>query len=115
MRFFSEISQGGRTAHLLQSGSMAMQDMRSILRGSLGRSLQALGEVDRVAVAWPVACGRAMAAHGEVTGFFEGTVWVAVSDVAWLSQMMSVRSILQNDLARIARVKVTAIHFELKR
>jgi hypothetical protein len=38
-----------------------------------------------------------------------------VSDAAWLSQMMSMRSILQHEIARIARVKVTAIHFEMKK
>ena len=89
--------------------------MRAVLRRSLGRSLHALGEADRLSAAWPVACGRAMAVHGEVVGFFEGTVTVAVSDSAWLSQMMSMRSILQNEMARIARVKVTAIHFEMKK
>jgi hypothetical protein len=94
---------------------MAMEDMRAVLRGSIGRSLHAFEESDRLAAAWPVACGRAMAQHGEVVGFFEGTVTVAVSDGAWLSQMMSMRSILQNEMARIARVKVTAIHFELKK
>ena len=94
---------------------MAMEDMRSMLRGSLGRSLIALSETDRLAAAWPVACGLAMAAHGEIVGFFDGTVSIAVSDAAWLSQMMSLRGILQNDLARIAKVKVTGIHFELKR
>jgi hypothetical protein len=94
---------------------MKMEDMRGVLRGSLGRTLAGLTEADRLAAAWPVACGRAMAAHGEVAGFFEGTVTVAVSDAAWFSQMMSMRSLLQNELARIARVKVTAIHFEMKK
>jgi hypothetical protein len=32
-----------------------------------------------------------------------------------MSQMMSLRGVLQHDLARIARVKVTAIHFERKK
>ncbi len=86
-----------------------------MLRNSLGRSLAALDDVDRLAAAWPVACGRAMAEHGEIIGFFEGTVAIAVSDAAWLSQMMSMRSILQHEIARIARVKVTAIHFEMKK
>lgn len=89
--------------------------MRSLLRGTLGRSLQALPESDRLAAAWTVACGRAMAEHGEIVAYFEGTVTVAVADPAWLSQMLSMRSILQNELARIAKVKVTAIHFETKR
>ena len=94
---------------------MAMEDMRGVLRRSLGRSLHALSDLDRLAAAWPVACGRAMAGHGEITGFFEGTVAIAVSDAAWLSQMMSMRSQLQREMARIARVKVTAIHFEVKK
>jgi len=94
---------------------MPMENMRSILRGTLGRSLQALSDEDRLAAAWPVACGRAMAEHGEIAGFFEGTVTVAVSDPAWLAQMMSMRSILQHELARVAKVKVTAIHFEMKK
>ena len=92
-----------------------MENMRSILRGTLGRSLQALSDEDRLAAAWPVACGRAMAEHGEIAGFFEGTVTVAVSDPAWLAQIMSMRSILQHELARVAKVKVTAIHFEMKK
>ena len=94
---------------------MALENMRSMLRGTLGRSLHALSEEDRLAAAWPVACGRAMAEHGEIVAFFEGIITVQVSDAAWLSQMLSMRSILQNELARIARVKVTAIHFELKK
>ncbi len=94
---------------------MPLENMRSLLRGTLGRSLHGLTPEDRLAAAWPVACGAAMAAHGEIVGFFEGTVTVAVSDPAWLSQMLSMRSVLQNELARIAQVQVTAIHFEKKR
>lgn len=89
--------------------------MRSVLKGSLGRSLHTLNEADRLAAAWPVACGRTMAAHGEVAGLFEGTVTVAVTDAAWLLQMMAMRSLLANELGRIARVKVSAIHFEMKK
>lgn len=86
-----------------------------MLRGSLGRSLSALDAVDRLAAAWPVACGRAMAEHGEIVAFFEGTVTVAVSDEAWLRQMMSMRGQLQNEMGRVAGVKVTGIHFERKK
>ncbi len=92
-----------------------MEGMRALLRGSLGRSLAGLDEADRLAAAWPVACGRAMAEHGEIVAFFEGTVTVAVSDETWLRQMMSMRGQLQAELARIARVKLTGIHFEMKK
>ena len=40
-----------------------MQRMREMLRDSLARSLRELPELDRLAAAWPVACGPALAAH----------------------------------------------------
>ena len=40
-----------------------MQRMRELLRGSLARSLRELSEQDRLAAAWPVACGPSLAAH----------------------------------------------------
>jgi hypothetical protein len=94
---------------------MAMQGMREMLRGSLGRSLRALSETDRLAAAWPVACGAAMAEHGEVVGFADGMIEVAVSDGVWLRQMLSLQGQLQAELARIAQVKATGIHFQLKK
>ena len=47
---------------------MLMEGMRELLRGSLGRSLQAMRPEDKLAAAWPVACGKAMAERGEVVG-----------------------------------------------
>ena len=43
-----------------------MEDMRTLLRGSLGRSLKAMNPQDKLAAAWPVACGKAMVERGEV-------------------------------------------------
>ena len=40
-----------------------------VAKGSLGRSLDALREEDRLAAAWPVACGKALAERGSVTGY----------------------------------------------
>ena len=91
-----------------------MQGMRDLLRGSLGRSLRGMTPEDRLAAAWPVACGVAMASHGIVAGFEGGLLRVTVSDTAWLAQMKGMRSMLASDLSRIAGVRVSAIHFELK-
>ena len=41
-----------------------MEDLKALLRSTLAESLKALSEEDRLAAAWPVACGRALAAHG---------------------------------------------------
>ena len=89
-----------------------MESMRSVLKKSLGRSLATMPELDRLAAAWPVACGKAMAARGEIIAFEEGAVTVRVDDPAWLDQMRSMQGALQHELARIAQVRLTGIHFE---
>lgn len=94
---------------------MIMEGMREILKGSLGRSLHAMREEDRLAAAWTVACGRALAERGSVVGFKDGIVLVEVNDSAWMLQMVTMRSQLATEIARIARVKVVGIHFELKK
>jgi predicted nucleic acid-binding Zn ribbon protein len=92
-----------------------MEGMRDLLKGSLGRSLEALREEDRLAAAWPVACGKALAGHGKVKEYRDGLVWVEVEDGTWLRQLSSMRGQLATEMARIAGVKVSEIHFELKR
>lgn len=92
-----------------------MEGMRDLLKGALGRSLAGLSEEDRLAAAWPVACGKMMAERGTVVGYAEGVVRVEVTDAAWLRQLMSMRGQLAREMARIAAVKVTEIHFESKR
>lgn len=88
--------------------------MRELLKGSLRRSLGAMRDEDKLAAAWPVACGKAMAERGTVMGYADGVVEVQVADRAWLQQMMSMRGQLAGELARISGVKVCEIHFEVK-
>ena len=88
--------------------------MRDLLRHTLGRSLSGLSVADRLAAAWPVACGPAMAKRGEIVGFTGGVVEVQVQDSAWLDQMRSMGAILKSELARIAGVEVAGIHFEVR-
>ncbi len=92
-----------------------MENMREMLRKNLGRSLQSLPELDRLTAAWPVACGSAMAANGEVAGYEDGLLCVVVKNSMWLEQMRSMQPVLERELARIAEVKLTGIHFEVQR
>jgi hypothetical protein len=93
-----------------------MEAMRELLRGSMGRSLRAMRDEDRLAAAWAIACGRAMAEHGVVIGYEAGgVVRIEVSDQLWMGQMISLRGALARDMARIAGLPVSGIHFELKR
>lgn len=90
-----------------------MQRMRDLLRGSLSRSLRELSEEDRLAAAWPVACGPALASHGEVLHFDEERrLHIRVTGQEWLRQFFDMRSQLAADLARIAGVSLSGIHFE---
>jgi hypothetical protein len=94
---------------------MTLEGMRDLVRGSMWRSLQALTDEDKLAAAWPVACGKAMAERGAVVGYVDGVVLLQVADEVWMRQMMSMRAQLAGEMARIAGVKVSAIHFEMKR
>jgi Dna[CI] antecedent, DciA len=92
-----------------------MEGMRDLLKGSLGRSLAGLRDEDRLAAAWPVVCGKAMSGRGTVVGYDDGVVRVQVEDGVWLRQLMSMRGQLAGEMARIAGLRVTEIHFERKR
>jgi hypothetical protein len=94
---------------------MSLEGMRDVVRASIRRSLGALQDEDKLAAAWPAACGNAMAERGTVVGYADGIVLLEVADDVWLRQMMSMRTQLAREMARIAGVKVREIHFELKR
>jgi predicted nucleic acid-binding Zn ribbon protein len=92
-----------------------MEGIRDLLKRSLGQSLNSLCDEDRLAAAWPVACGKTMAVRGTVVGYDGGVLRVQVEDKAWLQQLMSMRGQLAGEMARVAGVTVSTIHFEMKR
>ncbi len=92
-----------------------MEGIRDLLKKSLGQSLSSLREEDKLAAAWPVACGKTMAERGTVVGYDDGVLRVHVENRAWLQQLMSMRGQLAGEMARIAGVRVSEIHFEMKR
>ena len=91
-----------------------MDSIRDVLKTGISRDLGSLQHEDRLAAAWVVACGRAMAGRGTVVGYSGGMVEVEVGAGAWLEQMKSMRVELAAELARIAGVPVTGIHFVVK-
>jgi hypothetical protein len=92
-----------------------MDAIRQVLRGSLRHSLGLCAEADRLAAAWVVACGRALAGHGEVTGYNDGEVEIAVDGDSWLEQFRVMGAELRGELERIAGVRVAGIHFYKKK
>ena len=90
-----------------------MQRMRDVLRSSLARSMRELPDEDRLAAAWPVACGPALAGHAQVLHLdAEQVLHVRVRGAEWMQQFLHMRSALANDLGRIAGVRLSGIHFE---
>jgi len=85
------------------------------MRGSVARTLAGAREEDRLAAAWTVACGRAMAERGVIVGYEDGIVRIEVTDNVWLRQMEALRGTLVREMARISGVKVEAIEFKLRR
>ena len=93
---------------------MSLERMRDLLKGSLGRTLGALRDEDKLAAAWLVICGKTMAERGTVVGYTDGVVRVRVEDRAWLRQLSSMRGQLATEMSRIAGVRVSDIHFEMR-
>lgn len=92
-----------------------MEDIREVLRSSLGRSLKALGDVDRLAAAWTVAAGSRMASRAAVLGYESGVVRLGAVDEAWMREMMSMKERLVAELARLSGVPVKEIRVEIAR
>ena len=92
-----------------------MESMRDVLRGTLSKTLRGIREEDRLAAAWTVACGCAMADRGRVIGYEAGIVRIEVADPIWLRQMVALRGVLQREMARIAGLPVVGIRFELQK
>ncbi len=68
---------------------------------------------DRVAAAWPVACGQRIAERTRILGLAGAVLTVEVTDTAWLKQMRSMSEKLKQELRSIAGVDVTDILFKL--
>ena len=92
-----------------------MQRFRDVIRFGSHSGLSALSARDRLAMAWVVVCGRALAGRGSVVGYEQGAVRIEVRETAWLEQMRSMSEHLTRELARVAGMKVTGLHFIVKR
>ncbi len=92
-----------------------VQQLRDLLRSSLGSSLAALTPLDRLATAWPVAAGHAIAERSSVVRLEGSVSYVEVGDAAWLPQLRELTPRLRADLARISGVTLTDILFVLPR
>ena len=92
-----------------------MERIRDVLRSSLGRSLEGLSDVDRLAAAWTVASGKTMGGRAVVLGYADGVVRLGAVDDAWMREMMNMKERLRAELARLAGLPVREIRVEIMR
>ena len=89
--------------------------MRDVIKTGLRRGLSGLSARDKLAMAWVVVCGPKLAERGEVAGYDDGVVRIEVRERAWLEEMRSMSAHLETELARVAGVKISKLHFIVKR
>jgi hypothetical protein len=66
-----------------------MESVRTGLRQIMSDLLRARPAEEAVVLAWPLVCGKEVAARTTAASFSEGTLTVEVSDVAWRNQLQS--------------------------
>ncbi len=66
-----------------------MESVRTGLRQIMSDLLRARPAEEAVIMAWPLVCGKEVAARTTAAAFSDGTLIVEVSDVSWRNQLQS--------------------------
>jgi hypothetical protein len=66
-----------------------MESVRTGLRQIMQDLLRARPPEEAVLLAWPLVCGKEVAARATAAAFSDGTLTVEVSDVSWRNQLQS--------------------------
>lgn len=92
-----------------------MQSARNNLQSLAARVLKGAPPADAVMLAWPLACGSAVAARTSAIAFEDGTLRVRVPDRGWQCQLEAFSPQYAQKIAQICGFPVTAIRFEAAR
>ncbi|HKD81638.1 MAG TPA: DUF721 domain-containing protein [Candidatus Angelobacter sp.] len=91
-----------------------MEAVRTGLRQIMQELLRVRPADEAVLLAWPMVCGRDVAARTQASSFSEGTLFVAVSDATWRSQLQSFTSRYISGYGELLGPLVHDIRFEIK-
>lgn len=89
----------------------ARQDVYSLAR----RILKDATPEDAVALAWPLACGSAVAQRTQAVAFSDGTLLVRVPDSGWKSQLEAFSPQYSHRLSELSGQTVKRISYEISR
>jgi predicted nucleic acid-binding Zn ribbon protein len=88
-----------------------MQHARGTLKKIFADSVCAKAGDDAPLLAWPVACGGAVAANTRALSFVDGVLVVAVLDAVWRNQLQFMSQQYLAGLNQIAGQKVRSVSF----
>jgi Dna[CI] antecedent, DciA len=92
-----------------------MQSARHSLQSLAARVLKNAPPDEAVVLAWPLACGSAVAERTSAVAFENGTLRVRVPDRGWQCQLESFSPQYAQKIAQISGIAVTAIRYEVAR
>ena len=91
-----------------------MEPIRSGLRQIMADFLHKQPPHEAVLLAWPLVCGKEVAARSQALTFSEGTLIVEVPDATWRRQLQSFASRYLAEYQNLLGPVVRGIEFKLK-
>src|SRR5438270_9005367 len=91
-----------------------MESVRTGLRQIMQDLLRARPQEEAVMLAWPLVCGKEVAARTTAVSFSDGTLTVEVSDVSWRNQLQSFASRYLNGYEGLLGQVVKSVQFKVK-
>jgi hypothetical protein len=91
-----------------------MESVRTGLRQIMQDLLRARPQEEAVLLAWPLVCGKEVAARTTAVSFSDGTLTIEVSDVSWRNQLQSFASRYLNGYEGLLGQVVKSVQFKVK-
>ena len=92
-----------------------MQSARHDLNSLAARILKDAQTDEAMLLAWPLACGSAVAARTRAVEFQDGTLYVSVQDRSWQAQLEDFSPHYKGKLAQLTGTKVERIRYQVQR
>jgi len=88
-----------------------MQPIGSALEGVVSRSLRKVPSGDGPLLAWPLACGSAVAARTWAFDFHDGVLRVGVADVGWRRELQALAARYLAQINKFSAENVARVEF----
>ena len=90
-----------------------MESLAATLEKVVASSLRRAPDADGPLLAWPLACGSAVAARTRAVSFRSGVLWVEVPDMGWRAELRHLGARYLFALNRYSPAAISRIEFVL--